>query len=52
MNKLTTFFCEPTIGQWPKSIRSMRREEVVLASLRVGFTLLIHLRPYINGTLP
>jgi len=43
---------KPILGEWASSNRPTRREEVVLARLRMGCTLSTHLLPYIARAFP
>ena len=43
---------KPTLGEWASSNRTTRREEVVLARLRMGCTLPTHMLPYIAHAFP
>ncbi|MPC53711.1 hypothetical protein E2C01_047609 [Portunus trituberculatus] len=43
---------KPILGEWASSNRPKRREEVVLARLRMGCTLPTHMLPYITNTFP
>ena len=43
---------KPVLGDWPTAHRPCRREEVVLARLRLNSTLLTHMKPYIDKSYP
>ena len=43
---------KPVLGEWASSNRPTRREEVVLARLRMGSTLPTHMLPYISHSFP
>ena len=43
---------KPILGEWASSNRPIRRQEVVLARLRMGCTLSTHMFPYISSAFP
>lgn len=49
---LTIQTVKPILGVWPSANRRSRREEVILARLRMNCTFITHMKPYIDRVFP